>query len=85
MATNGAVMGTTNLIGISSTAGDTSAGTVLGDSLNYYPVTTVIGGASLVGFRVSIAAQTTMYFKASAQFTGGTPTYYGRLTAYRRR
>lgn len=74
-------------IGISTTTGDSATGLTSGD--NFFPGlppnATSQSGASITGYRVSVAATTIVYAKMYAEFSVGTPQFRGRLSARRAR
>lgn len=85
---NGTLTGTLIAAGISSTAGNSTTGLVLGDNYVTLPtVPTAAGDASLhiPSFRINTTIATTYYLKAQATFTVGTSKAYGRISARRAR
>lgn len=73
-------------LGISTTTGNTSAGLILGRN-NYsaiYPGSTNHNGhGTIANFRLNLNASFTVYAKFRADYTGSTPTFYGRISARR--
>lgn len=73
-------------IGISSTAGNSTAGLLIGDNrLISNEGTTGITDATLTisSYRVSLVTTKTYYGKSASQFSGGQPVIYTRLSARR--
>jgi hypothetical protein len=74
-------------IGISQTSGNSSTGLLSGDNLascNFNNATNSASiGASIPGYRVSLASTTTIYAKVSASYSVGTPQYAYKLSARR--
>lgn len=83
--TNGATVTDFN-VGVSSTSGNSSAGLFSGSNL--YTVTTSVPNGQMAvisGFRMSLAATTTMYWKENLSYSAATPRMSGRLSARRMR
>lgn len=73
-------------MGISTTSGNSTTGLTSGS--NYYsslpPVLNNCNGANALGvYRMSLSGSTTVYAKTQIAFSGGTWTWYGRLSARR--
>ena len=85
-AVNGAVSWTTNVLGVSTTSGNSGTGLVFGDNaVNFIPPSATIGpeaAISLPGNRVLLATSTSYYLKLRADRTN-TPQYVCRLSARR--
>lgn len=71
--------------GISTTSGNSSTGLLEYTNFigGYPPTTTINTGATIPGYRVSLASTTTYYLKYRGNYTVGTPQANGRLSARR--
>lgn len=76
---------TTAQCGISTTAGNSSAGLTFGDNLleNLPPTTIANTSATIANYRISLSATTTIYAKHKYSFSGTAPSTYARLSARR--
>ena len=74
-------------IGISTTAGNSSTGLVLGDNLSYIQAASSIPltdlAISVPSYRMSLSGTMTVYLKMSAIYTGTGPSFDGTLRAVR--
>lgn len=77
-----------NILGISSTSGNSETGLVAGDNrirttwANSSTTPTIVA-LTIPSFRVSLAGTTTYYLKQQATFSAGTPQRTGRISARR--
>ncbi len=80
----GATLVTLVGLGISLTSGNSSAGLVTGDNFLYTNLTsTFIVNQIIPAFRVSLNTPTQYYMKVTANYSGTTPTFRGRMSARR--
>lgn len=70
--------------GISTTSGNSSSGLVLGDNSMISAPTNANDSSNVIAaYRVNINSTTTYYGKVKARWSGGSPTYYARMSARR--